>query len=62
MAKITHPKSNEVIEGTQLGYGDVLSENDVYDSSSGKWEKCPCPGLVLQNGTAAIWVRPTRPT
>ncbi len=39
-----------------LGPGDILEATDLYDSSSGKFQPCPCPGLQLmpapRSGTA----------
>lgn len=49
---------NRAVFGRQLETGDVLEEDDVYDSSNGSWERCTCPGLTLQEGTATVWVRP----
>ncbi|PIT88526.1 MAG: hypothetical protein COU29_01955 [Candidatus Magasanikbacteria bacterium CG10_big_fil_rev_8_21_14_0_10_36_32] len=55
----THPKNpNEKIFGQRLQAGDIVEEDDVYDSSSGKWEVCPCPGLTLQESVNTYWVRP----
>ena len=31
----------------------------VYDSTNGTWEPCPCPGITLQAGAGATWVRPS---
>lgn len=46
--------------GFLLEPGDVLQAGDVYSSSSGYFEPCPCPGIALQ-GTApgVLWVRPS---
>lgn len=53
-----HPTNpSEVVYGERLRVGDVIQPEDVYDSTSGKWEKAPCPGAVLQKGFAAYWVR-----
>lgn len=46
------------VYGYLLEEGDVLTENDVYDSSNGHWEKCPVPGLPIGAGGSACWVRP----
>lgn len=46
------------IYGAQLESGDVLEANDRYDSSSGRWDLCPCPGLKIEAGVATVWVRP----
>lgn len=49
------------ILGHLLEPGDVLEATDYYSSSSGYFEPCPCPGvvLVLGAGKGAIWVRPS---
>lgn len=49
--------------GHLLEAGDKLEPDDVYASSNGYFEKCPCPGLKLENvsdrdGRAVVWVRP----
>lgn len=46
--------------GRLLEPGDVLQATDVYSSSNGYFEPCPCPGITLQ-GTApgVLWVRPS---
>jgi hypothetical protein len=41
----------------RLGQGAILRDEDVYDSTTGQWEKCLCPGLELR-ATPTIWVRP----
>lgn len=46
------------IFGRKLEPGDVIQENDVYATSSGGWEKAPCPGVILQSGSTT-WIRPT---
>jgi hypothetical protein len=53
-----HPKSSVLVTGMRLAQGAVLREDDVYDSTSGTWERCPAPGLVL-GSTPTVWVRPT---
>lgn len=45
--------------GHQLEAGDELEATDVYSSTSGYWELCPCPGTKLVGGLAVVWVRPT---
>lgn len=47
------------IDGCLLETGDILEVYDVYESSNGFWERCPCPGLTLVTGTEPMWVRPT---
>lgn len=53
-----HPMSGLGVFGERLKPGDTIAPDDVYDSTNGKWEKAPYPGLVLQKGTTTIWVRP----
>ncbi len=56
--KIRHPKSNREIVGVRLIPGEKLEPSDVYDSTGGLWELCPCPGLEIEPGAETIWVRP----
>lgn len=49
---------NKQIEVEELEGGTVLQETDLYLSSTGTWQLCPCPGLTLQPGTPVRWVRP----
>lgn len=54
-----HPHTLAYVYGTLIKPCAVLEPTDVYSSSSGKWEPCPCPGIVLEclcNGV--VWVRP----
>jgi hypothetical protein len=54
-----HPKSGARIEGSRLGHGTELTEHDVYDSTDGTWQPCPCPGLaIMRSGCRTMWVRP----
>ncbi len=56
---VNYIKTGVSIHGRRLENGDVLQKDDVYNSSSGFWEKCPCPGPVLQSSNdIVIWVRP----
>ena len=55
--KILHPTSGYVIQGALIPQGDVLRKTDVFNSQSGFWEKCPCPGS-LNESSDVIWVRP----
>ena len=48
------------IEGYRLEPGDTLQKDDMYNSTARKWEECPCPGLILQEGPSAYWVRPAK--
>lgn len=49
--------TGDVVFGSKLHAGDVLEETDVYASTDGRWEKCPCPGVVLMEGVAVVFVR-----
>ncbi len=49
---------NKMIYGRRLKPGEVIEPDDVYDATSGQWEKAPCPGLTLGEGNATVWVRP----
>lgn len=54
-----HPDpSVPFIVGRQVMSGETLEPTDVYSSSNGRWEPCPCPGLILGEGHSVIWVRP----
>jgi hypothetical protein len=69
-----HPESRTEVHGCELEPGDILQKGDVYSSSNGRWEPCPCPGLVLlpsmpkqqddesclppQPAFPVIWIRP----
>lgn len=54
-----HPQNkNRTVFGKKLKGGDKLQEGDVYASTSGNWEVCPCPGVVLKEGCEVLWVRP----
>lgn len=46
------------VYGKQLDPGDILQETDLFESSKGNWETCPCPGLRLQDGVDVVWIRP----
>lgn len=52
-----HPKSQKLVYGMQLAPGAILQRGDVYASTTGEWETCPCPGAMLGSVTS-IWVRP----
>lgn len=56
----THAKSGDTIIGRRVQPGEALEETDVYDSMTGKWESCACPGLTLALSAPATWVRPAR--
>lgn len=52
----THPlDSSQVVYGERLNAGTIIQSDDVYDSTSGKWEKAPCPGVVLGEGCQTYW-------
>ena len=55
---ICHPLSGARVIGRKIAPGEILLKTDVYDSTSGSWAPCPCPGIALGAGTNAIWVRP----
>lgn len=59
------PPGDRATFGHQLEDGEVLEATDVYESTNGGWELCPCPGLALQTNALGIsdlkipiWVRP----
>ena len=60
-ALIKHPESGALILGERLPVGTRLLDTDYYDSTTGKWAPCPCPGLVIQEGCDVIWVRKEPP-
>lgn len=49
---------NSKVLGRRLETGDVLEPTDVYESTNGSWEVCPCPGLAIQAGADVVWIRP----
>ncbi|HXK38413.1 MAG TPA: hypothetical protein VJ579_05095 [Candidatus Paceibacterota bacterium] len=54
-----HPASLAYVYGTLIKPCTVLLATDVYSSSDGKWEPCPCPGVVLEClSDNVVWVRP----
>lgn len=57
--QIQHPIATRAsVNGEILKPGAVLRATDVYSSTTGKWELCPCPGAVLPEGLEVVWVRP----
>lgn len=44
--------------GYLLEEGDILQENDLYDSTAGNWSQCMAPGARISSGFSAVWVRP----
>lgn len=52
-----NPYTKNVIFGARLQAGDRLKVTDIYASTSGEWEVCPCPGVVLGK-TDTLWIRP----
>jgi hypothetical protein len=57
-----HPKDySKTVIGKRLESGDILEDGDVYDSTSGNWERQPIlTGTRLRSGFAAYWVRPDK--
>lgn len=53
-----HPVSGSVIVGTRVLSGTKLEGRDFYDSTSGRWEPCPCVGQYYEQPNSTIWVRP----
>ena len=43
--------------GKRIPVGTTLEPTDLYASTTGKWELCPCPGIIM-NSPDVIWVRP----
>ena len=56
-----HPISATPQYGVVLQPGDKLEATDLYDSMTGQWSACPCPGLTVQEGCDTIWIRPHSP-
>ena len=54
-----HATPLNAVVGFRLQSGDMLEPNDVYNSTTGKWERCPHPGIILGE-TETVWVRPTK--
>lgn len=52
-----NPYVRSPIYGIRIQPGTKLEEKDVYASTRGTWEPCPCPGVILQD-SEIIWVRP----
>jgi hypothetical protein len=57
MQIVEHSRSGNLIVGLSLAVGAILQPGDVYDSTQGIWEECPCPGVRLR-ATSTKWVRP----
>lgn len=58
MEQHVHPQNPDaVVVGRRLQAGEEIQADDVYASESEKWEKSPCPGLVLQKDCTTYWVR-----
>lgn len=54
----THPMNpSQIVFGRRLHAGETIQVGDVYDSTSGKWEKALCSGSILRKGCATYWVR-----
>lgn len=58
--KHSRPERPKSVLGFLLEVGDVLEPTDVYASTDGTWDPCPCPGLKLHDGVKVMWVRPDR--
>lgn len=62
MAEHPHPMNpRNIAFGERLRAGDTIQPDDLYDSTTGMWEKAPCPGVVLQEGCSTYRVRPSSP-
>ena len=55
---VKHPLTDVPLEGALLERGDVLQPGDMYDSTTGEWEECSTPGVIIGD-TVTLWVRPT---
>ncbi len=54
-----HPMNpDQLVFGERLNVGDVIQPNDVYDSTTGKWEKTPLSGVPVRQGVTTYFVRP----
>ncbi len=53
----THPISRIAVYGRKLRPGEVVWDEDVYDSSDGTWRPCPNPGGPIIEGDHVIWIR-----
>ena len=61
MGTILHPDSGIAIKGERIKKGERIQENDVYASTTGKWERCPFhPANVLLQTDHVVWVRPAQ--
>lgn len=60
--QLVHTQTGIPLLGMLLVAGAQLRSSDHYDSTSGKWEPCPTPGVVLSENASAIWVRPNELT
>jgi len=61
MQNHVHPlNADEIMCGTILIPGTKLQEEDVYDSTTGKWGKCPSAlvGSQVNGRSSATWIRP----
>jgi len=56
MTRFVHKESGQVVRGVRVRVGKFLRKDDVFESSTGNWEKCPCPGTRLVS-THVTWVR-----
>lgn len=53
-----YPPGRRYVFGRLLTDGDVTTVEDVYESTNGAWESCPCPGLMICGSGTCRWVRP----
>lgn len=53
-----HPKSGQELLGEQLIPGETIRDGDLYDATSGRWDRCPFVGNTVEEGSAAIIIRP----
>ena len=50
---------HRLVFGSPIEAGTRLETTDVYDSTSGRWERCPCPGIILEVASDHVrWIRP----
>jgi len=62
MQTLTHPRSGETILGVRLPPGTRIGENDLYDSSDGKWRTAGLiAGCQVPVGNRVVWVRQPGP-
>ena len=47
------------VEARMIEVGEALEEGDLYMSSSGHYDHCPCPG-VIWSGSGVTFYRPIK--